>query len=61
MTFQQYSDHIKLCQYLGKEPQGEFKEFYDFLTDLWKDMELSLVDKHNEQGIIFHKGSDFYM
>ncbi len=65
MTYIQYSDHIKLCQYLGKEPQGEFKDFYDFLTDLWMDMEISVVDNHNERGnghtIILHKGDEFFM
>jgi hypothetical protein len=61
MTYQQYSDHLKLCQYLGKEPQGEFKEYYDFLTELWNDMELSVFNDHNEQGIILHKGNIYYM
>jgi hypothetical protein len=65
MTYRQYSDHIKLCQYLGKEPQGEFKEFYDFLTELWKDMEISVIDIYNDRGnghtIILHKGDMFYM
>ena len=61
MTYRQYSDHIKLCLYLGKEPGGEFKEFYDFITSLWKDLEISVVDNYNEQGIILHKGKDFYM
>ena len=65
MKYQQYSDHIKLCLYLGKEPQGEFKEFYDFLTELWNDMEISVINDHNEQGsghtIIFHKGNNYYM
>jgi hypothetical protein len=32
MTYQQYSDYIKLYRYLGKEPQGEFKEFYDAIS-----------------------------
>jgi hypothetical protein len=65
MTYWQYTDHIKLCMYLGKEPEGDFKEFHDFITGLWKDMEFSVIDKYNEQGIghtiIFHKGEDFYM
>jgi hypothetical protein len=58
MTYRQYSDHIKLCQYLGKEPQGEFREFYDFVTGLWKDMEISVID---DQGILFHKGDGLFM
>jgi hypothetical protein len=65
MTYQQYSDHIKLCAYLGKEPQGEFKVLHDFITGLWKDMEFTVVDNYNNQGnghtIIFHKGTYFYM
>ncbi len=61
MTYRQYSDHIKLCQYLGKEPQGEFKEYYDFITGLWVDMEISVVDNYKVQSIILHKGTDFYM
>jgi len=61
MTYRQYSDHIKLCQYLGKEPGAEFKEFYDFLTELWKDMEFTVINDHNEEAIILHKGTDFYM
>ena len=65
MTHRQYSDHIKLCLYLGKEPGGEFKEFYDFLTELWDGMEITPIDDHNEEGnghtIILHKGKDFYM
>ena len=31
------------------------------MTELWKDMEFTVVDEHNKQGIIFHKGTDFYM
>jgi hypothetical protein len=65
MTYQVYSDHIKLCAYLGKEPQGEFKEYYDFITGMWRDMEFSVINVHNEQSnghtIILHKGTDFYM
>jgi len=65
ITNQQYSDHLKVCHYLGKEPGGEFKDYYDFLTELWKDMEFSVINDHNEQGnghtIILHKGKDFYM
>jgi hypothetical protein len=61
MTYQHYSDHIKLCMYLGKEPRGEFKDYYDFITGLWEDMEITLFEDHNKQGIIFHKGIDFYM
>jgi len=61
MTYRQYTDHIKICQYLGKEPQGEFKDFYGFLTGLWKDMEISVIINHDEQAIIFHKGDMFFM
>ena len=58
MNYRQYSDHIKLCKYLGREPEGEFKEFYDFLTELWKDMEFIVINEHN---ILFHKGDEFFV
>jgi hypothetical protein len=58
MTYRQYSDHIKFCQYLGKDTEGEYKVFYDFITELWRDMEFTVV---NEQRIIFHKGENFLM
>jgi hypothetical protein len=65
MVYEQYSDHLKLCQYLGKEPQGEFKEYYDFLTELWMDMEFTVINDHNNQdnghAIILHKGKDRYI
>jgi hypothetical protein len=61
MNYTQYSDHLKLCQYLGKEPEGEYKEFYDFITEVWKDMEFIVINEHNKQGILFHKGTEFYM
>jgi hypothetical protein len=61
MNYRQYSDHIKLCLYLGKEPGGEFKEYYDFITGLWRDMEISVVDNYKVQSIILHKGDMFYM
>ena len=65
MVYEQYSDHLKVCRYLGKEPEGEFKEFHNFITELWKDMEISEINNHNKQSnghtIMLHKGTDFYM
>jgi hypothetical protein len=58
MTYRQYSDHIKLCQYLEKDIEGEYKEFYDFITGLWKDMEFTVI---NEQVIALHKGKEIFM
>jgi hypothetical protein len=58
MTYRQYSDHIKLCAYLGKDIGGEYKEFYDFITELWRDMGISVYE---DQGILFHKGDGLFM
>jgi hypothetical protein len=54
MTYKQYSDHIKVCEYLGREPSGDFRPYYDFFNRLWESVEIT-VDKGIEHRIIFHK------
>jgi hypothetical protein len=54
MTYNQYNDHIKLCEYLGREPSGDFRPYYDFFNRLWENMEIT-VDKVIKHRIIFHK------
>jgi hypothetical protein len=61
MTYQQYSDYIKLYRYLGKEPQGEFKEFYDAISALWEDMEMTVLNDYEPSSILFHKSKSYYM
>jgi hypothetical protein len=61
MTYTEYKNHIKICQYLGKEPEGEYKELYTYVENLWKDMKITIIDEHGPRRIIFHKGTDFYM
>jgi hypothetical protein len=61
MNYRQYSDHVKLCQYLGKEPEGEFKGFYDFFTGLWGDMVIDVFYDYDTHVVILYKGVDFYM
>lgn len=40
--------HLKTCEYLGKEPAGQFKKVHDFLTKLWDGMEL-VVNSQNDR------------
>ena len=47
MTYQQYSVHIKVCHYLGKEPAGQYKRIYDFLTELWDGMVIVVYSRYN--------------
>jgi hypothetical protein len=54
MTYKQYSDHIKVCEYLGREPSGDFRLYYDFFNRLWESVEIT-VDKGIGYRIIFHK------
>jgi len=61
MNFQQYMTVNKLCQYLGKEPEGEFKEFHGFFTGLWRDMAIDVFYDYNTHVVILYKGVDFYM
>lgn len=54
MDYNDYRTYILTCEYLGKEPTGQYKTVYDFLTGLWDGMEV-MVDSQTNQ-IILHKG-----
>jgi hypothetical protein len=57
MTYTEYKNHIKLCQYLDRESVGDFKKVYDFSTNLWDGMEFT-SDTCN---IILHKKKEHMM
>jgi hypothetical protein len=53
MRYSEYGTYMKVCEYLGKEPTGQFKEVHDFLTGLWEGMEI-VVD-YRDNRIVFRK------
>jgi hypothetical protein len=57
MTYRQYSDHLKVCRYLGIEPSGTYGKIKDLLTQLWSDMELTPLQ--DEKIILIHKNHSY--
>jgi hypothetical protein len=57
MTYTEYKNHIKICQYLGIEPEGDFKKVYKFSTNLWDGMEFT----SQTDNIILHKKKEHMM
>lgn len=55
MNYDDYRTHLKVCEYLDREPTGEYKKMYDFLTDLWEGMEF-VVDSRSGLFIIQKTG-----
>lgn len=55
MTHEKYISHLKVCEFLHKEPTGQYKKLHDFLINLWKDMELRPNIEENQ--IIIHKNN----
>jgi hypothetical protein len=60
MTYQEYSTYMKICDYLGKEPKGTYKYMYDFLSELWDDVEVVIVQDRGAYCITFYKGESVY-
>jgi len=59
MTYNDYRTYILSCEYLGKEPTGEYKRVYDFLTGMWNDMEI-VVNSQNGR-IIIQKEEEWFI
>jgi len=48
MTYEDYRTHLKVCEYLHREPTGQYRIVHDFLAGLWDGMEflVSSVNSH---------------
>jgi hypothetical protein len=55
MTYQEYTTYMKVCDYLGKEPEGRFGMIHEFMVTFWEDMELCFIEKEPRHQIILHK------
>jgi len=55
MTYQEYGTYMKVCDYLGKEPEGSYKEMYSFLSKFWDGMEVVIVQDRGVYCITFYK------
>ena len=54
MDYNEYRTHLLTCEYLGKEPAGQYKKLHDFLTGLWDGMAFRVNSQTNR--IALQKG-----
>jgi hypothetical protein len=59
MDYNDYRIHLLTCEFLGKEPTGQYKKIHDFLTDMWDGMEC--IINFRRYRIVLHKGDEWYM
>jgi len=51
MNYNDYRTHLLTCEYLNREPTGQYKKVYDYLTDLWAGMEM-VADSQNNRIVV---------
>jgi hypothetical protein len=62
MDYPTYKNHLKVCQYLSKEPVGIYGHIHLAIKELWKNMTITpvqYVDKSTY--ILFHKEDVVFM
>jgi hypothetical protein len=59
MTYDDYRMYILTCEYLGREPAGEYKRIHDHLMGLWGGMEFVVDSRFNQ--IVLYKGSEIFV
>ena len=59
MNYNDYRTYILTCEYLGKEPAGQYKRIYDFLTERWDGIEVVVDSRFNR--IVLQKGGEWFM
>lgn len=59
MTYGDYKSHLKVCEYLGKEPAGQYRIVHDFLAGMWEGMEF-LVSSVNSHISIQKNGGKYF-
>ena len=59
MTYNDYRTHLLTCEYLNREPTGQYKKLHDFLTGLWENMECVVHSWNNS--IFFQKGDGWFI
>jgi len=58
MTYTEYKNHLKVCEYTGKPPVDRYREMYNSSTTLWEDM--SIVIDPDYLGLTLRK-KDFVL
>jgi hypothetical protein len=59
MTYQEYTTHLKICEYLGKNPLPEYFFIRNRIWDFWRNLEFTNMS-HDPESVILHKNLVFY-
>ena len=58
MTYSEYKTYMKLCEFLSKEPSGQYRKMHDFLPELWGGMEFTV--SHPNTQIFLRKENGWF-
>jgi hypothetical protein len=62
MTYHEYSTYMKVCDYLGKEPQGDFLKMNTFLNKVCDSMEITTYEENNRKYVVIYtEGKPFFI
>jgi len=62
MTYQEYSTYMKVCEYLGKEPHGDFLRINTFLNKVCDGMEITTYEENNRKCVVIYTdGEPFFI
>lgn len=59
MTYQEYTTHLKICEYLGKDPLPKYYFIRNRVWNFWKNLEFTNMT-HDPKSVILHKDRVFY-
>lgn len=58
MTYDDYKNHLKVCEFLGKPPVGKYESLHVFLGDFWEGMEFTV---HRGEVILYKNNNEVHM
>ena len=59
MVYNEYRTYILTCEYLNREPSGDYRKVHDFITGLWDGMDV-VVDSRSNQ-MVLEKGGEWFI
>jgi hypothetical protein len=59
MTYQEYTTHLKICEYLGRDPLPKYYFIRNRIWDFWRNLDFTAMP-HDQKSVILHKDLVFY-
>jgi hypothetical protein len=54
MTYQEYTTYMKVCDYLGREPEGDFLKMETHIDEIWSGAEFFIYDRRPLTLVVVH-------